>query len=127
MSRSLLLMLSFLIIVVSGCGPYRQFEACRNPQCGTCKGHGNFRCSNCFGTGHGKCPGNMFMAACDGGTISCRTCNGGGMYLSQQCYNCNGRGRKNCTECGGTARALCKNCGGDGMADCGRWVVIKEK
>jgi hypothetical protein len=123
-----ILILSIALAAISpGCGPIRQWEPCQNPQCARCKGTGSFRCNQCLGSGYAKCSGNMFIAACDNGTTICRTCNGGGMYLDKQCYNCNGRGRMNCTECGGTGRASCKTCGGDGMAACGRWVVVQQK
>lgn len=122
-----LFLFAFLISATAGCGPVREWHPCQNTQCTTCRGTGSFRCTLCLGTGYAKCGGNPFIGGCDAGTTTCRTCNGVGMYLNRQCYNCNGRGRLNCTNCGGDGKASCRTCGGGGMAACGRWVVVRER
>lgn len=65
----------------------------------------NEKCYHCNGTGNCKeCRGSGF--------VICSICNGSGIWSSEYCYNCKGKGQKVCYVCGGEKK--CRSCYGTG-------------
>lgn len=90
--------------------------------CGTCYGRGKVNCSNCDGCRRAECNachglGNI------GGSPTCYTCSGSGVYLSNRCSSCSGTGDgpgRKCGHCYGDGITTCHVCSGSGDEVCSR-------